>query len=168
MTKPITQRPIDMLYLTFFIIHIPIILAVDITPFYPASMKPTWMTDLRTWYIATYKDTSFISPSPWFTTFCALEAVYHLPISLWLVPAILRDDALVPLHLVIWSVETAVSTLVCCAEAYGHAGYSADDLKGLAGLYVPYLILAVITGVDCFFRVKKQILGGESTKAKVL
>lgn len=96
MAKSIFNRKRDLVYLTFFIIHIPImfckllntvsiyaweniihtitllqcrdallillLLGVDLTPMYPEALKPAFMTDLRKWYITTYRDQFFSSP----------------------------------------------------------------------------------------------------------
>ena len=39
-----------------------VIVAIDLSPIYPEAAKPTWMTSLREWYIATYQDQFFVSP----------------------------------------------------------------------------------------------------------
>jgi EXPERA (EXPanded EBP superfamily) len=67
-----------------------VLTVVDLTPFYPAAIKPSFLTAIQTHYINTYKDRFFIDPPPFFTTFAALEAVYSLPLSVWAVRAILR------------------------------------------------------------------------------
>jgi uncharacterized membrane protein len=51
------------------------------------------------------------------------------------------DDTLVPLHLLIWSLETAVSTLTCTVEAMSWEGFTSQERIALAQLYVPYLAL---------------------------
>jgi EXPERA (EXPanded EBP superfamily) len=51
------------------------------------------------------------------------------------------DDALVPLHLLIWSVETAMTTLTCTVEAMSWKGFTKEERIALAQLYVPYLVL---------------------------
>lgn len=35
---------------------------VDLTPLYPTALKPQFLTDLRGWYITTYRDQFFSSP----------------------------------------------------------------------------------------------------------
>lgn len=54
-------------------------------------------------------------------------------------PLTRSDDPLVPLHLLIFSVEVAVSTLVCTLEMLSWEGYSAEEQKQLSALYMPYL-----------------------------
>ncbi|KAF7504047.1 hypothetical protein GJ744_002876 [Endocarpon pusillum] len=130
---------------------------VDLTPFYPTSVKPQLLVDLRDWYITTYKDRFFLDPPAFFTAFGILEAVYHLPLSFWAVGAILRDDPLVPLHLLVWSVETVMSTLTCTVEAMCWEGFKKEERIALAQLYVPYLVLAVGMGLDMFLRLRTRL-----------
>ena len=114
---------------------------VDLVPLYPAVLVPKFSASLRTWYINKYRDQFFISPPNWFYVYVALEAVYHLPLSIWAVGALLRDDAMVPLHLLVWSIETAVTTLTCVVEAMSWPGYSRKEQSALLQLYLPYLLL---------------------------
>lgn len=85
-----------------------------------------------------------------------LELFYHLPISVWAVGALLRsripsfalyhfltklDDPKVPLHLLIFALETAITTLTCLAEMLSWTTHSAEQKIQLCYLYVPYLAL---------------------------
>lgn len=55
---------------------------VDLYPLYPVSVRPAFMTELRTWYIATYKDRFFTEQQPaWFWLLTIMEAGIHVPIS---------------------------------------------------------------------------------------
>lgn len=56
---------------------------VDLYPLYPPSLRPSVLTDIRMWYIATYKDRFFTEKQPaWFWMFTLMEAGWHVPISL--------------------------------------------------------------------------------------
>lgn len=50
------------------------------------------MTALRTYYIETYQDQFFISPPPWFGLYLWFEVLYHVPVSVWAVGALLRGE----------------------------------------------------------------------------
>ena len=83
---------------------------------------------------------------------------------------------MVPLHLLIWSLETGVTTLTCATEMFSWTGYTSEEKTRLAGLYLPYLALgkmshflhpaavanepfaALVMGLDMFFRLKKIIV----------
>jgi len=146
-TKPIWNRKRDLLYLIFFLIHITVMFR-----------KPT----LRTWYITTYRDQFFTRPPAWFNAYMWMEALYHLPLSVWAIGALLRgrrlllpvhgfkvgyahlgnsaDDSLVPLHLLVYAVQTAVTTITCIADYLAWPISNAEKF-GLGQLYVPYLAL---------------------------
>jgi hypothetical protein len=106
------------------------------------------MTDLRTWYITTYRDQFFVSPPAWFTLYTWMELFYHLPLSTWAVGALLRDDPRVPVHLLVYAVQTAVTTATCVADYMSWSDVSGAEKVELGKLYAPYLALCKSS---CFF-----------------
>ena len=66
-------------------------------------------------YIDTYHDRFFVAPPRWFIAYAWMEAVYHLPLSLWVVGGL-------------WRGEFLFSFLV-----FGYVGFLRCDIKGLAG-----------------------------------
>ncbi|KAK0266317.1 hypothetical protein LTR48_005480 [Friedmanniomyces endolithicus] len=91
----VLSRKRDIVYLLFFIIHIPVILFVDTFPLYPAQLRPQFMHDIRNFYITTYHDRFFTAPPAWFMLYVWFELLYHLPLSVWAIGAIIRGmDAL--------------------------------------------------------------------------
>lgn len=48
------------------------------------------MTSLREWYITTYRDQFFINTPAWFTMYMWMELLYHVPLSVWAVGALIR------------------------------------------------------------------------------
>ncbi|KAF2673450.1 hypothetical protein BT63DRAFT_421600 [Microthyrium microscopicum] len=161
----IFSRKRDLMYFIFFLTHIPIIITVDCYNLWPASLRPAFMDDIREFYITTYQDQFFISPPAWFNTYIWLEALYHLPISVWAVSALLRDDPKVPLHLLVFALETAVTTLTCISDYLSWSSFSNDQKVQLAYLYVPYLALSVFMGVDMFGRLD-AVLSKTGSKKK--
>lgn len=81
--------------------------------------------------------------SAWFNAFSFLELVYHLPLTLWAIPALLRNDPRVPLALLVFGLETSLTTLVCMVEMLGWEELSVKQrgLEGLGGMYGGYLAL---------------------------
>lgn len=65
--------------------------AVDLTALYPPSVTLSILTTLRSYYHTTYKDQFFSPggpPTAWFSVFLWMEALYHVPLSLWAVGAL--------------------------------------------------------------------------------
>ncbi|KAF1980236.1 hypothetical protein BU23DRAFT_423745, partial [Bimuria novae-zelandiae CBS 107.79] len=163
----IWNRKRDLMYLVFFATHIPVMLAFDLTSFYPASVKPTWMNDVRTWYVATYGDRFFYDAPPWFSTFTLLELLYHLPLSLWAIPALIRNDPRIPLALLVFALETSITTLTCLTEMLSWEELTPlqRGAQGLGGMYGAYLAVGdyvyadsskgVFMAVDCYARLDK-------------
>ncbi|KIW06002.1 hypothetical protein, variant 1 [Verruconis gallopava] len=157
MATSILGRKMDFIYLIFFAIHIPVVILVDSYILWPPARIPAFMTNLRQFYIATYKDIFFINPPAWFHLYVRMEAVYHLPISAWAVYGLLTDAPLVPLHLLIYAVQTGVTTATCIAEALSWQGLSGSEKNALMGLYLPYLAVSIFMGIDMFMRLSSII-----------
>jgi hypothetical protein len=76
-----------------------------------------------------------------------MEALYHMPLSIWAVGALIKDDPLVPVHLLVWAVQTAVTTGTCVVEYMAWEGVEDGVVGGLHGLYGPYLGVGKLTGL---------------------
>jgi hypothetical protein len=81
-------KVMNNVYLIFFAIHIPAILFVDAARFYPASLKPAICEQIQVYYATNFRDRFFIDPPNWFTVYVAMEVLYHIPISVWMLPAL--------------------------------------------------------------------------------
>lgn len=137
---------------------------VDLYPLYPDWIRPQFMHDIRTFYIDTYHDQFFTRPPAWFSMYAWMELLYHLPLSFWAVPALLRskdllsyarrasftsdarlknatDDPKVPIQLLMYAVQTAVTTATCISDYLSWSGFSNAEKVELGKLYVPYLAL---------------------------
>lgn len=75
----------------------------------------------------------------------ATRLVFHglLTISHTAGLSVLQDDPKVPLQLLIFAVETAITTLTCIADYLSYPGYSDQEKLNLGQLYVPYLALCM-------------------------
>ncbi len=108
-------------------------------PFYPKSTVPSLSLKIREYYIASYKDRSFIEPSKLFMVYVALEGLYHLPITIWMLQALPKDNSMLPLHLLVFALEVGITTLSCLVEMLSWEGYTSQDLGKLYSVYGPYL-----------------------------
>jgi hypothetical protein len=66
---------------------------IDLVPLYPDYMKLDAFVTVRKWYIITYGDKNFTEPTAWFMAYTWMEALYHLPLSIWAVGALYRGTA---------------------------------------------------------------------------
>ncbi|KAF2002259.1 hypothetical protein P154DRAFT_431212 [Amniculicola lignicola CBS 123094] len=156
----IWQRKKDFVYFVFFVVHVPVMLGFDLTSYYPAAIQQPWMSEIRNWYYTTYGDRYFgPSPPSWFPVYTLLELLYHLPFTLWAIPALLRNDPRIPLALLVFGLETSLTTLTCLAEMLSWEELSAEQrgVGGLGGMYGAYLAVGVFMMIDCYARLD-QIL----------
>ncbi|KAI4229215.1 MAG: hypothetical protein L6R36_001064 [Xanthoria steineri] len=158
----IWSRKRALCYLIFFVIHVPVMFSIDLPALYPPSLTPTFLTTLRTYYHTTYKDQFFSPtgpPTAWFSAFLWMEALYHVPLSLWAVSALYNGNhPLLPVHLLVYAVQTAITTLTCIAEYLSWTHLSVSEKINLGYLYVPYLGLSVFMGVDMFGRLQDRLM----------
>ncbi|TKX26663.1 hypothetical protein C1H76_1195 [Elsinoe australis] len=162
MATSIFSRKVDLVYLVFFAIHLVVMLNVDLYPLWPSQLRPAYMTTLRQFYISTYRDQFFVSPPAWFNVYIYLELIYHVPLCLWVIPAILNNDARVPIQLLIYAVVTGVTTLTCIADFMSWKAVSAAEKVELGKLYVPYLAVSVFMGVDMLARLNAVVAGSKT------
>lgn len=139
---------------------------VDFSPILHSSLITPLSRSMVSYHLERFQDQFFTNPPAWFTVYTWIELLYHLPLSLWAVWGIWTDHPLVPLNLLIFSLEVAITTLTCVADISSWKTYTNGQKNDLYGLYVPYLVLACLMGVDAFFKVKKQVLQGQR-KGKV-
>ena len=89
-SRPLSARPLDAIYIVWFALHLLVMFNVDLVPSYPPSLTPQYLLDLRQWYIETHHDRFFVDPPAWFSLFMWMELIYHVPLSLWAIPALMR------------------------------------------------------------------------------
>ncbi|EAW12015.1 EXPERA domain-containing protein [Aspergillus clavatus NRRL 1] len=133
----VLTRKRDLVYLIFFIIHIPTIFLVDTVPLLPSFLQIDFMHQIRQFYINSYQDKFFSDPPAWFTAFIAMELFYHVPLSIWAVGGLLRDDPLVPVHLLVFGVQAFVTSLACLVDVWSWVDRSVAQKKDITMLYGP-------------------------------
>ncbi|KAI5293939.1 hypothetical protein KEM52_004979 [Ascosphaera acerosa] len=163
--ESIWRRKADLVYLLFFVIHVAVMLCVDLVSLYPASLTPQVLLRLRRFYNDTYQDKYFTDPTYWGVMFLVMEAVYHLPLSLWAIRALIQDHPLIPLHLLVWAVQTAVTTLTCLADLWSWPDRTVEQKKTLTSMYGPYALFAIVLGLDMLGRLKGRLLASSKAKA---
>ncbi|GIJ91291.1 hypothetical protein Asppvi_010256 [Aspergillus pseudoviridinutans] len=164
MTSPsasasIWSRKRDLLYLIFFIIHIPTILLVDAVTFLPTFLQTNFGLQLRAHYIATYQDKFAEAPPPWFAAFVAMELFYQTPLCIWAIPALIRDKAMVPVHLLVFGVQAFVTSLTCLVQMWSWEDRTVAQKQSLTMLYGPYVALGAFMALDMVFRLRGRLVG---------
>lgn len=89
--RKLTDRKLDMLYVGFFIMHIPATLLLDLQTLYASNLRPTWLHNLFESYLESYNDPIIcgavgrwepLNPTSWLwiRSFLWMEALFQLPL----------------------------------------------------------------------------------------
>lgn len=71
-----------------------------------------------------------------------------------------------PVHLLAYAVQTAITTATCIADYLSWSGFSNAEKIELGKLYVPYLALSVFMGVDMYGRLGATLSRKASSGSK--
>ncbi|KAJ5220717.1 uncharacterized protein N7469_009604 [Penicillium citrinum] len=136
----------DIAYLIFFASHLPIIYLVDTVPLQPQWIQTSLSSQLRTFYVSTYRDKFFEPPTPaWFNAFIWMELIYH-------------NTPLVPVHILIFGIQAFVTSLTCLVEVWAWEDRSSSEKWNITSLYGPYVALGAYMAIDMMIRLKSQLM----------
>ncbi|KKZ63172.1 hypothetical protein EMCG_02468 [[Emmonsia] crescens] len=162
-SRSIWSRKLDILYVGFLSATVFLAFAIDFVPFYPTGLLPPWTTTIHDFYVKNYNDPLYARDPPFFKLFVVIEAVYSVPLSLWAIRGLIRDNRMVPLYLLPLVTHLVISTILCLVEVWNTEDWSRDDINKNVPGYVGFLIIAIIMWVDMFSRLKTSLI----EKAKV-
>ncbi|PSS25507.1 hypothetical protein M430DRAFT_47954 [Amorphotheca resinae ATCC 22711] len=165
MATSIFSRKRDLVYLVHFCIGLPLMFLVDLQSLYPAHLVPSFMVNLKSYYISTYNDLFFISPPPFFKLYMWSELLYQAPVMLWAIPNLYNNSPKVPLVLLPFSCLIFITTLTCMIE-YSFWSVPLQQKLDLSTLYGPYLALSAFMGIDMYGRIS-GVIDGAAAVARV-
>ncbi|RLL92990.1 hypothetical protein CFD26_101444 [Aspergillus turcosus] len=73
-----------------------------------------------------------------------MELFYHAPLSLWAIPALIRDNPMVPVHLLAFGVQAFVTSLACLVQVWSWGDRTVAQKRSITMLYGPYVALGRI------------------------
>ncbi|KAI5123502.1 hypothetical protein M0805_006662 [Coniferiporia weirii] len=162
--RPLSARPLDLLYFAFFLTHIPATLLLDLQALYPRALVPAPLARLPELYLHLVPDPLIAGARDggpawvWFRTFLVLEAVFQLPVFCIGLRALWRDTNTRTLHvlLLIYAASTSTTVLPCLttllAPSASGAGLTPPQRALLLAAYVPFLLVPLIMGGDMALR----------------
>lgn len=137
--KTLTERPLDVLYLTYFGIHLLASIAIDAQLTYPPYSQRLFPESLRKVlqdYLITSQDPFLLaaaakSPSHvWFRVLLASETVFQIPCFMIAIWGLLNDNRRTYPLMVAYGTLAASSTLQCiCSILYGSDGSSLTSVQ---------------------------------------
>jgi len=182
MPKPLTSRPLDLVYVIFFLSHIPASLLIDLQTIYPAKLVPTAIQKLPEWYFQTSNDILIGSMMGylgnndhliWFKSFLFLEITFQVPVFFLGIYGLWRGSRAIYILLLIYAASTTTTTLPCLAVILttpitspqtilqGIASVTSEQRLFLFASYFPFFLMPLVMTLDMASRVLKLIRVGE-------
>ncbi|KAI6160693.1 transmembrane protein 6/97 [Pisolithus thermaeus] len=183
--RPLSSRPLDLLYFSFFLIHIPATLLLDCQALYPAWIVPSSIKALPSIYLDFSSDPLIAGAFGhvsgdfvWFKLFLYLEAFFQLPVFVLGAFKLWQDSPSIYPLLVIYGASTATTVVPCLAVLLSTPTTSPETIAAgihsvtsfqqilLLSSYIPFLLVPLLITVDMAFRLSKFVKAGTAAKAK--
>ncbi|KAJ7091520.1 transmembrane protein 6/97 [Mycena belliarum] len=182
--RPLTARPLDLVYFIFFVSHIFASLCVDFQPLYPRALLPSFLRHFVEWYLRISNDPLLKSafgrggePLIWFKSFLFLEVFFQFPTFFLAARGLFNDSKKIYVLVLVYAASTATTVWPCVTTILATPGPSPEALtRGIATVspeqrvmllssYVPFFVVPLIMTVDMAFRVYAIV--NESLDARV-
>ncbi|KAJ7068689.1 transmembrane protein 6/97 [Mycena amicta] len=156
--RPLTSRPLDLVYFGFFVSHIFASLCIDFQPLYPQNLVPNFLRDFAAWYIRSSNDPLLKAafghhePLPWFTSFLFLEVTFQFPVFFLAARGLWKDSQKIYVLMLIYAASTATTVWACLATIVTST-VAPHELAMLLSSYVPFFIIPLVMTVDMAFRI---------------
>ncbi|KAJ3054808.1 Transmembrane protein 97 [Rhizophlyctis rosea] len=152
MARSLFSRPLDIIFLFYFITHIPSTVLLSPQTLLPPHWVPAFMKEaMRTWV--------GMSGDPWMAQslagkpvdwwFKGIIAFGELPISLpfffYLIHGLWNDRAQIRIPAIIYSSHVATTLIPILSEIFfAHPELSEDQRRMLVAAYLPYLVIPLL------------------------
>ncbi|SPC67171.1 uncharacterized protein UHOD_02780 [Ustilago sp. UG-2017b] len=163
--RTLTERPLDVLYLAYFGIHLIASIAIDAQLTYPPYSQRLFPEPLRKVlqdYLTTSKDPFLLAAEArsanhvWFRVLLASETLLQIPFFVVAIWGLLNDEKRTYPLMVAYGTLAASSTLQCiCSVLLGSdaIGLSPAQIRGLLQNYVPFCLIPTLLTVDMMLRI---------------
>ncbi|KIM90546.1 hypothetical protein PILCRDRAFT_812299 [Piloderma croceum F 1598] len=178
MKRSLTSRPLDLLYFTFFLSHIPASLLLDFQALYPSSLLPGFISSLPRLYFQMSNDPliggamGYLSNSKelgWLKSFMILELVFQFPVFFLGLQGLWNDSRSIYPLLLIYAASTTTTTLPCLSLIFATPLTSPSTIaKGIVSIttaqrylllssYIPFFLVPLLMTLDMAIRVAKLV-----------
>lgn len=157
LATPLRRRPVDALYVVFFVSHLIFSLALDTQALFPKHYFPEVLQHTLGYYQSTTNDPMFRSGvEPWFKTFLWVEFLFQCPVFILGAIGLAKGDRRVWPLLAAYGAHAATTTLACLATVLADQHVTREQRTMLLCSYVPYFVIPSLLSVDMVWRMTKH------------
>ncbi|KAF9006043.1 hypothetical protein BDQ17DRAFT_1239476 [Cyathus striatus] len=178
---PLSARPMDLVYFSFFAMHLPATLFLDLQGFYPTWLVPGVLKSFMDWYVHFSADPligqfgGYFGDSNsllWFKSFAVLEMLFQLPTFILGMRGLYKGSRTIYVLLLAYGASTATTTLPCIVQllttpettsatiAKGIVSVTNEQRFILLSSYVPFFLIPLIMAVDMSLRITRLVKAG--------
>eukprot|EP00245_Coleochaete_scutata_P004462 TRINITY_DN170_c0_g1_i2.p1 TRINITY_DN170_c0_g1~~TRINITY_DN170_c0_g1_i2.p1 ORF type:complete len:173 (+),score=29.68 TRINITY_DN170_c0_g1_i2:68-586(+) len=137
---PLLQRPVDIIFIIFFIVHIPTSLLIDSQVVLPPGLFPQVLQDLLQFHISTNEDFLVGSKPAWFIGLTMCELLVQVPYFFIASYAFIAGKQWIQMPSILYGSHVATTLIPILAEFWA-SSLSFEAKVKLTGIYIPYLII---------------------------
>lgn len=132
-----------IVFLAYFITHIPITLVLDLQvifgAYYPADLQA-----VAEWYVSTYNDQLIGRRPVWLQSFILAEFLFQMPFFFVATYGLLYKRNWLRIPAIIYGVHVATTVWAILAEFIMNTDNSFQEKVTLFGFYMPYFVIPVL------------------------
>ncbi|CAE7221520.1 unnamed protein product [Rhizoctonia solani] len=169
MGKSLSERPLDLVYFIFFVIHIPATLLMDLQAIIPSGVLPPFFQIIPEFYLSISGDPLIAGAMgfhgvptqfTWFRTFIIMEGLFQLPMFFLGLYTLKKNSPYTPILLILYgshvtttvipvlTTTLATPTFTSAADAASFTSLNASQLTVLMASYIPFLAVPLAMTID--------------------
>ncbi|CAE6474849.1 unnamed protein product [Rhizoctonia solani] len=171
MSLNLKERPLDLLYLAYFAIHIPPTVLMDLQAVLPRDLFPSVLQQLPQFYLNMSGDPliagamglhGVTTQFTWFYTFLVIEELFQLPLFILGIYLLRQNSPYTPILLTVYgshvttTMAPVLATLLATPRAIpgvvqkvnDFSSLNSSQLSMLLSSYIPFLIIPLVMAID--------------------
>ncbi|QDZ26098.1 DUF2781 domain-containing protein [Chloropicon primus] len=142
----IFQRPLDLVFVIFFVTHVPTTLFVDCQCILPAEYFPKACHDLLQFHLDNFKDPLMGTCPAWLRSIIWCELLLQVPFFLAATYAFVCSKNWIRLPALMYGIHTATTLVPILGSLWLNSDAKLSDVERLTltGIYLPYLVMPLL------------------------
>ncbi|KAJ1303428.1 hypothetical protein OPQ81_011619 [Rhizoctonia solani] len=179
MGRSLDERPLDLLYFIFFIIHIPATLLMDLHAIIPPGVLPSFFQVIPRFYLSISGDPLIAGAMglhgvptqfTWFRTFIMMEGLFQLPIFFLGLNMLKKDSPYTSILLTLYGAHVTTTVIpvltttlatpiifTSASKLTTFTSLNASQLTILMASYIPFLAVPLAMTIDGISRMIQLI-----------
>jgi len=167
MVLPLSRRPLDLLFVVYFIIHLPITLGIDLQILTGPSYHPSFLVDmLRNWG-RDYDDVLSVTRPMFYQAFVAFELIFHVPFFIVASWAFIVGAEWIRPWCLVYGVQVATTLLSIMPESWVQSSAKIETKLALQAVLSIWLLIPLLLVWRAWPRASADKMFADGDKQKI-